>query len=149
MLQLSHVEFPLLVLIFVVSEHVQLSLNVFLSLEHGDLIISVDEVVKVDRAIQSDLLALALLLVLMIGFLSHELPLNLLILVKLLVMIHQLEILEVECLCELHPLTSVVHHPVQCISLIVWYEQQSQMIGLNLLDVLVVTEHVLFLDAHD
>ena len=122
MLQLSQVELPLLVLIFVVSEHVQLSLNVFLALEHADLFISVDEVVEVHRAIHCDRLALTLLFFLIIGFLRHEFPLNLLILVKLLVMIHQLEVLEVERLCELHSLAPVVHNPVQCVGLIVRHE---------------------------
>jgi len=122
MLQLSHVELSLLVLIFVVSEHVQLRLNVFLALEHGDLIISVDKVVEVDRAVQCDLFATLLLFVLIIGFLSHELPLDFLVLVKLLVMIHQLEVLEVERLCELDPLAPVVHHPVQCVGLVVRHE---------------------------
>lgn len=94
MFELVHVELSLHVLVFVVFEHIHFSLQSLLPLEHFKFFVPVVEVVEVSRPIGTWwLLSLtdvsALILLIAICQFDEGFPLQLLVRLKHLVMIHQ------------------------------------------------------------
>lgn len=119
MVEHGHVVIASGVLVLVVSKHVEFLLDLLLPLKHGNLFVSVNEVVKVCRSVGSRLWGLrstellsslcGRVLFFVVRFLRHQLPLRLLFLIKHLIMVHELKVFEIKSLGECYSFLSVLH----------------------------------------
>ena len=126
-LKLIHVKITLHIFIFVVFKQVKLRFKVFFSLESSYFCISVGKMIKVCWTICLLMLRISKVsarLVLSISLLDVDLQLIFLILLQQLIVIHQLQIFNEDCLSQFYSFVSVFHHSIVDICFVIRNQQK-------------------------